>query len=178
MLSAGLGNGVGKQHGHLVELRDSRLQVHHRPLQTRSGTAAEGGRCALVLAGRLAGELGDAEEELLAAQLDAAAVVEQGRALPACPTAPDQAGAAGPAAAGAAPGVEGPAAHHAPLRRILLHAHRLLPLSPPPLLLTAACTETRVNNKPFNVLCTNLLCFLQRCRQRSELAETLKYRPE
>lgn len=65
-----------------------------------SGGAA-GGRCnSLLLFGLLTGELGHAEDELEAAQLDVAAVVEEGSALPARPAAADQAGAACLAAAG------------------------------------------------------------------------------
>lgn len=56
--------------------------------------AAQSGRGRRLFFGLLAGELGDAEDELEAAQFDVAAVVQQGGALPARPAAPDQAGAA------------------------------------------------------------------------------------
>ena len=45
-------------------------------------------------------KLSDAEDKLQAPQLDVAAMVQQGRALPAGPTAPNQARAAGFAVAG------------------------------------------------------------------------------
>lgn len=64
------------------------------------GSGGGGRRSGLLLLGLLAGELGHAEDELEAAQLDVAAVVEEGRALPARPAAADQAGAARLAAAG------------------------------------------------------------------------------
>lgn len=54
--------------------------------------AAQSGRG--LFFGLLAGELGDAEDELEAAQFDVAAVVEQSGALPARPATADQAGAA------------------------------------------------------------------------------------
>lgn len=77
-----------------------------------TGAASGGGRAALLLFGLLAAELGDAEDELEAAELDVAAVVEQRRALPACPAASDEARAARFAAARQLRGALGLAAHH------------------------------------------------------------------
>lgn len=76
-----------------------------------ASAAGSGGGGGLLL-GPLVGKLGDAEDELEAAQLDVAAVVEQGRALPARPAAPDQPGAARLAAAGALRPALRAAAHH------------------------------------------------------------------
>lgn len=78
----------------------------HTAAAAASAAVAGGGACAtgsrsgsLLFFGLLTGELCDAEDKLEAAQFDVAAVVEQGRALPACPAASDQAGAARLAAA-------------------------------------------------------------------------------
>lgn len=104
--------------------------------------AGGGGGGALLLFGLLTGELGDAEDELEAAQLDVAAVVEQRRALPARPAAPDQAGAARLARArqlGAAPGL---AAHHAARRQQADHGAGTLALLA---LLTATCSEGKTS---------------------------------
>lgn len=79
---------------------------------TGSGAGAAGGYGRLLFFGLLVSELGDAEDELQAAQLDVAAVVEQGGALPARPATPDQAGAAGFAAARQLGGALRLAAHH------------------------------------------------------------------
>lgn len=52
------------------------------------GACATGSRCSgLLLFGLLTGKLSDAKDKLEAAQFDVAAMVEQGRALPACPAA-------------------------------------------------------------------------------------------
>lgn len=56
--------------------------------------AAQSGRGRLLFFGLLTGKLGDAEDELEAAQFDVAAVVEQSGALPARPATADQAGSA------------------------------------------------------------------------------------
>lgn len=54
------------------------------------GASTTGGRRGgLLLFGLLTGELGDAEDKLEASQFDVAAVVEQGRPLPARPAASD-----------------------------------------------------------------------------------------
>lgn len=77
------------------------------------GASATGsGQNGVLLLRPLAGELGDAEDELEATQFDVAAVVKQGRALPARPAAPDQSGAARLAVAGALRPTLSAAAHH------------------------------------------------------------------
>lgn len=95
-----LGNGVGAQHRALVGLE--RELLGQNPVLQQAGVA-------FGLSGR---KLSDAEDELQAAQLDVAAVVQQGCALPACPTAPDQARAAGFAIAGSALWPLGLGTHH------------------------------------------------------------------
>lgn len=101
-----LGHRVRAQHGHLVwldlgvrqlfrlldgtghvlfHLHHHLLRLHHHHL--------------LLLLGLLGDKFGNAEDELQAAQLDAATMVQERRALPAGPAAPDQAGAAGLAVA-------------------------------------------------------------------------------
>lgn len=70
-----------------------------------------------------AGELCDAEDEVKAAQLDVAAVVENGGALPSCPAAPDQTGAAGFTTTRVRARLVCLAAHH---RTHLTHLQRLL----------------------------------------------------
>lgn len=77
-----------------------------------NGGATGGRRGGLLLFGLLTGELGDAEDELEAAQLDVAAVVEQRRAFPSSPAASDQAGAARLAAARQLRAALRLAAHH------------------------------------------------------------------
>lgn len=104
-----------------------------------SGAGATGSRRGdLLLFGLLTGKLSDAEDKLEAAQFDVAAVVEQGRALPACPTASDQAGAARLTAAQQLRAALRLAAHHATSRQQTHHrvgAFVILTL------LTATCTE-------------------------------------
>lgn len=48
----------------------------------------------MLLFGLLTGKLADAEDKLETAQFDVAAMMKEGRALPARPRAPDQSGAA------------------------------------------------------------------------------------
>ena len=95
-----LGNGVGAQHGALVGLE--RELLGQDPILQQAGIA-------FGLFGR---KLSDAEDKLQAPQLDVAAVVQQGRALPAGPTAPNQARAAGFAVAGSPLRPLGLGAHH------------------------------------------------------------------
>lgn len=100
--------------------------------------ATSGRRGGLFLFGLLTGKLGDAEDELETAQFDVAAVVEEGRALPARPAASDQAGAARLAAARQLGATLGLAAHHAAGRK---HARREAGALVVLALLTATCAE-------------------------------------
>lgn len=96
--------------------------------------ATSGRRGGLLLFGLLSGELGDAEDELEAAQLDVAAVVEQRCALSARPAASDHAGAASLAAARQLGAALRLAAHHSASWQQTHHRARTLVLLP---LLTA-----------------------------------------
>lgn len=107
------------------------------------GTAAAGEagyRGGLLLFGLLAGELCDAEEELEAAQLDVAAVVQQRRALPPRPAASYQAGAACLAAARQLAPALRLAAHHSSGREQPHHGAGTLVILA---LLTATCSRTQ-----------------------------------
>lgn len=147
-----LGHRVWAQHGHLVWLGrlgvrqlfrhldgagQVLLHLHHHLLRLHHHHL-------FLLLGLLGGELGNAEDELQAAQLDAATVVQERRALPARPAAPDQAGAAGPAVALVLAGLcLALAAHNAPCWHKARHC--VLCLSFP--LLTTAC-KNEVNELP------------------------------
>lgn len=100
----GLGDRVRVQHWHLVELGGGRVLVRGFCSLLALGGGSGGGVWGSqgFIFGLLAGKLCNTEDKLHAAQLDEAAVVEQGSALPACPTAPDQTGAAGLAVAAGA----------------------------------------------------------------------------
>lgn len=157
----GLWNQIGPQYGHLWARLES---LFVRPLLLGRGADSgsvgwwccggvdvdEGGEAAgsaavgaggchnrlVFLFGLLAGELCDAEDKLQAAQFEVAAVVEERRALPAGPAAPNQAGAACLAIAGKTSVSLGLAAHHSTCWH---QTHRGTgPLLPLPLL-TAAC---------------------------------------
>ncbi len=110
-----------------------------RTAAAAGGASATGSRCGdLLLFGLLTGELGDAEDKLDAAQFDVAAMVEQSRALPACPAASNQAGAARLTAAQQLGATLRLAAHHSTGRQQTHHrAGSLVILT----LLTATCTE-------------------------------------
>lgn len=93
-----LGDKVRLYHWHLVELGGVLVRGFCSFLALGGGVWGSQG----FLFGLLAGKLCNTEDKLHAAQLDEAAVVEQGSALPACPTAPNQTGAAGLAVAAGA----------------------------------------------------------------------------
>ena len=99
----GLGDRVRVQHWHLVELGGGRVLVRGFCSLLALGGGSGGSWVVKgFLFGLLAGKLCNTEDKLHAAQLDEAAVMEQGSALPACSTAPDQTGAAGLAVAAGA----------------------------------------------------------------------------
>lgn len=93
------------------------------------GAARNGARATFFLFRLLACEFGDAEDELQAAKLDVAAVVEERCAFPARTAAPYQTGAARLAAARPEVRVLGVAAHHsANVAALLVLLLFLLPL--------------------------------------------------
>lgn len=89
----GLRNRVVVQHWHLVDLGSGFSQQ----LPLLDGAAQDAARTFFIFVfffWLLASKFSDAEDELQAAELDVAAVVEERCALPACTTAPYQTGAA------------------------------------------------------------------------------------
>lgn len=107
-VGTGLRNGVVVQHWHLVDLGSGFSQR----LPLLDWAAHDATRSSFFFFRLLASEFGDAEDELQAAELDVAAMVEERCAFPARTTAPYQTGAARLAAARPEVRVLGLAAHH------------------------------------------------------------------